>query len=62
MLLPAVSSLGGQSWLPWLEALTSFIAVIVGGGGWLVSWCRPTLDAGRVSAEGLWLAGSPVLL
>ena len=39
----AVSSPGGQSWRPWPEVLTSFIAIVV--VGWLVSWCQPILDA-----------------
>ena len=63
--LPAAgSSLGGQSWRPRPEVLTSFIAIVVAVAGRLVSWRQPTLDAVflRVSAEGLWLAGSPVLL
>lgn len=43
--LPAAgSSLGGQSWRPRPEVLTSFIA-IVAVVGWLVSWRQPTLDA-----------------
>ena len=62
--LGAGSSLGGQSWRPRPEVLTSFIAIVVAVAGRLVSWRQPTLDAVflRVSAEGLWLAGSPVLL
>ena len=47
----AVSSPGGQSWRPWLEVLTSFIAIVV-VVGWLFSWCQPTLDAIFLRASG----------
>ena len=47
----AVSSPGGQSWRPWLEVLTSFIAIVV-VVGWSVSWCQPTLDAIFLRASG----------
>ena len=63
--LPWVGSHGSLGWRP---SQASVLLLVVGGGGWFCGAGLPWMQVGsllRVSGpppEGLWLAGSPVLL